>query len=361
MIRFVVPRVQQFGIMDYIASRSGSLDQLAGVLHYEDLPECLSFPSGTYVFLALDQLTPGGIRMVIELQDRLCAAGLPVLNDPRRTLLRYDLLAALHREGINRHGVVRAAGDRKRLRYPVFLREEHRHNGSLTPLLVSPAAVDAAVGRAVLKGHRLEDLLLVEYCDTRDANGLYRKYSAFRVGPAVFVRGMGWGHDWMLKASGFEFSEAMLREERSYAEANPWGDQLRRVFELGGTDFGRIDFAVVDGRVEAWEINLNPTIGPTSRTMKEDWVTVLRQPARDLFHQRFKAALEAIDTPDTGAPLPINLGAVTRRDAVPVVRPDAREGLLVRLARAARPLKPLLDGAARLAAPVVARVARWLR
>jgi hypothetical protein len=361
MIWFVAPKAQQFGILDYVASRSGSLDQLVGVLHYEDLKERTSLPRGTYVFLALDQLTPGGTRMVIELQDRLRAAGQPVLNDPRHTLLRYELLAALHREGLNRHGVVRASGDRSGLRYPVFLREEHRHNGSLTPLLVSPAAVDAAVGRAVIKGHRLEDLLLVEYCDTRDPNGLYRKYSAFVVGPAVFVRGMGWGHDWMLKASGFEFSEAMLLEERAYAEANPWGDQLRRIFELARTDFGRIDFAVVDSRVETWEINLNPTIGPTSRTMKEDWVTVLRQPARDLFHQRFKAALETIDTPTGDAPVPVNLGGATRRDAVPVVRPPAREGLLVQLARAARPLKPLLDGAARLAAPAVARVARWLR
>jgi hypothetical protein len=361
MIRFVVPREQEFGVGDYLATWGSGLAGRVEILHYEALPGLPSLPPGTYIFLGLDQLTPGGTRLVCELQDQLRAAAWPVLNDPRKVLLRFELLSELHRQGLNLHGVARVGSDTGRLRFPLFLRENHRHTGSLSPLLHSPADVERALGRAALMGYRLEELLLVEYFDTADAEGKFRKYSAYVIGPAVIPRGMGLGVDWMLKADANRFSEAMLREEWAYAETNPFEAQLRRIFEVSRTDFGRIDFGVKDGRVETWEINLNPTIGPGRTAKWPEWVVAMRQPTRDLFSVRFQAALEALDTVTASAPVAVTYSAECRRDAEPMVRPRPRAGLLVRLAGAAGPLRPVLNRAARIAAPAVARLKKWLR
>ena len=358
MIRFVVPRAEEFGIGDYLASWGRGVKDRIDILHYEDLPGRRAVPPGTWIFSSLDQLTPGALRLVCELQDQLRAAGMPVLNDPRRVLLRYELLRELQGQGINRHGVSRAHEDATRLRFPVFLRECHHHSGALSPLLHTPADVDQALGRAALKGHRLEDLLLVEYFETADREGRYRKYSAYVVGPAVFPRGLGMGADWMLKAESNQFTEAMLREEHAYATEDPYAAQLRRIFEVSGAEFGRMDFAVKDGRVEAWEINLNPTIGPGRAMQWPDWVVAMRQPTRDLFDRRFREALEAIDTVVSTEPVPVRYSDGCLWEAVPMVRPRPAEAMLVKLFRAAAPLRPVFNRLVRVVAPLVARLTR---
>jgi len=33
---------------------------------------------------------------------------------------------------------------------------------------------------------------------------------------------------------------------------------LRRIFDIAGIDYGRIDYSLRDGAVETWEINTNP-------------------------------------------------------------------------------------------------------
>jgi hypothetical protein len=44
-------------------------------------------------------------------------------------------------------------------------------------------------------------------------------------------------------------------------EDNPHEAWLRRVCELGGVEYGRVDYGMLDGRLQLWEINTNPTIG----------------------------------------------------------------------------------------------------
>ena len=52
--------------------------------------------------------------------------------------------------------------------------------------------------------------------------------------------------------------EHLLDEERAFVAENPHNDQLQEVFELANIQYGRIDYAVVDGRLQVWEINTNP-------------------------------------------------------------------------------------------------------
>jgi hypothetical protein len=363
MIYFVVPRDHAFGMQNYLDRWSRGLGGLLSVLYYEDLPDRSSMPAGTFVFSSLDQLTPGGTRLVCELQALLRAALNPgaVLNDPQTALQRFELLDLLHRQGLNRHRVARASGDLGALRFPVFLREELRHTGSLSPLLCSSAELERALGRAVLQGYRLKELLFVEFCATADPEGCYRKYAAYAVGSAIIPRSLARGRGWMLKHEEVEFGEAMLIEEREYVFANPHEHELRRIFALAGIDYGRIDYALKDGAVETWEINTNPTIGPGHLAVVPQSLTAVRQPAREEFIRRFDAAFAAVDVPTALSSVPVAYSAECRRCAEPLVRQPPAAGALVHVARALRPFRPLLERAVRLASPWISRAARRLQ
>jgi hypothetical protein len=105
----------------------------------------------------------------------------------------------------------------------------------------------------------LSDLLLVEFCDTADAQGVYRKYAAFRVGDAIIARHLFFSHHWHVKSAELQ-DAASLQEERDYVTMNPHSEMLRPIFDLAGIEYGRVDYALHDGRIRVWEINTNPTI-----------------------------------------------------------------------------------------------------
>ena len=71
MIHFVVPADQDFGFADYLAVNGGDLQQRCEIIHYESLPERSRFRTGTYVFSALDQLTPAMRALAAELHATL--------------------------------------------------------------------------------------------------------------------------------------------------------------------------------------------------------------------------------------------------------------------------------------------------
>jgi hypothetical protein len=291
---------------------------------------------------------------------RLAAEGCAVHNDPARTLRRFELLAELRRLGRNEFAAVRATADVRALRYPVFLRAERTHDGALSPLLHSAAEVDAAIGRAVLQGRSLGDLLVVEFCSTADADGRFRKYAAVVVGGRVVPRSLAYGTSWMLKHRASEFTRAMVLEERDYILANPHERELRELFAIAGAEYGRIDYALKDGRVQTWEINLNPTIGRgrrPSRGLVPPELEPIRQEAKAHFYRGFAEALEAIDVPDGGAPVELGIDPAAREAARGA---QAGATLGARALRAVlRPAKPLLQPVAgRLLLPLLGRAAR---
>ena len=356
MIHFVVPRGMEFGLGNYLERMAPEVGRHIAFLNYEDLPGRTRLPAGTYIFSSLDQLTDSGKALVASLQAQLCTCGLLVLNRPERALERLQLLQELERAGLNRHGAIRAAAPLDGIEYPVFLREEFRHTGPLSPLLHSRAEVEAALGRAVLRGHRLAELLVVEFCDT-SAGGRYRKYAAMGVGGAIIPRSLGIGDRWMLKHEELTFTEPDLLEEREYVLANPHEQALREIFQRAGLEYGRIDYGIKDGRVETWEINTNPTVGPGPgfKRVVPEALQGVRQPAREEFNRRMLAAMQSIDLTPPVTEVPIALEPADPRD---LVRPVAREGALVRVARHLGPLRWVLNAAAQVAAPVVGRLAR---
>jgi len=363
VIYFIVPRAHDFGIQDYLHLYAPALSAQLSVLHYEELPNRTSSTSGTYVFSALDQLSAGGMGLAGELSDQLLRpeARSRVINQPGRALLRLELLEDLYRSGLNRHRAVRATGALSDLRFPVFLREEFRHSGNLSPLLHNSAELDGALGRAVLRGFRLTELLVVEFCETADAEGRYDKYAAFVIGSEIIADHRVRGHEWMMKSDQRELNEASLLEERAYVLGNPHEAKLRPIFERAGVEYGRIDYSVKDGTVETWEINLNPTIRRNRRPDSQRIPAALdriKDVARQHFLTRLEAAFLSLDTGEPPVTLRLEYSEQCLRAAAPMIRSAGPGGWLVPVARVLRPVMPLLKRLSRVLQPLVARAAR---
>ena len=360
MIHVVVPRDQDWAFVNYLASHGAGLAGRMHVVHYESLPSQRTFARGTWVFSALDQLGRGMERLARALAERLAAEpGIRLFNDPRRVLLRHELLATLTARGLNDFRVVRAGAPWETLRYPVFVRAERSHGGNISPLLHDAREVRAWLGRAVVQGHDFADLLVAEFHDTASAEGYYRKYAAFIVGDRILPRSLAYGRSWMLKHEHTEFSEALLLEERAYLHDDPHAAQLAEVVRLGGVDYGRIDYAVRDGRVQTWEINLNPTIGRRPGRRRAPFpaeLEPLRDANREFFYRNFNAAWEAYAGPVEGDPVAVSIDAELIRKAGHRRRTSRRSMLMLR--SAARPFKPVLEPVAVRIFPVITALAR---
>ena len=278
--------------------------ELAGseieILHYEQLLSQKRFAPGTYVFSTRDEVSPAMGRFIDALAADLKAwPGATIYNDPHRTLQRFDLHQELWARGRSGFRSRRIADDLSELHFPLFIRSESGHDGALSPLLHSHGEIETWVGRARALGRRRRDLMVVEFCDTADGAGWYRKYAAFCVGGRIVARSLNYGRRWMLKFAGNEFSTAMAEEELEYVRSNPHESELKEIFEIARIDYGRIDYSMKDGRVQPWEINLNPTIGrglkPSSRVIEPE-LRAIREQTKEAFYARFNAAWAAVAT-----------------------------------------------------------------
>jgi hypothetical protein len=361
VIRYVVPAERSRVIREYLELWGKDLASRLEVLPCEELAGRRSLEPGTYVLAALDQMSAAAGRLVADMHRHLSGRdGFRFLNHPTATLRRFELLSELRRLGRNDFRAFRATGDLAELRFPVFLREERAHDGAISPLFHSLKEVEAGIGRALVTGYRLSDLLVIEFLDTADAGGTYRKYAAFVVGGRVIARSLASGRGWMLKFHGTDWTREVAEEELSYVAGNPHAAELAEIFRIAGVQYGRIDYAVKDGRIQTWEINLNPTVGrglrPSSGSVPAD-LEPIRTEVKRTFYGRFREALEAVDLPSGGRPAvpvafdPRAVGEISSH------RPPRRR-ILGPLPRALRPARPLLEP---LAAPVFRALGRMAR
>jgi hypothetical protein len=230
------------------------------LLSYEEAFRLDALPVGSYVFTDLDRLNPEQTERAAILWDALRSSGhgLELLNHPVRSMRRYELLRQLRERGINDFDVCRLT-DRRPLRFPVFIRSENEHLGSVTPLLRSPGELEAAIEKLAADGMSREDKIIVEYRDVADARGLHHRYGAYIIGTRIFAGNLFFSRDWMVKRLQPEFAHGeFLAAEDQYVRTNPHEGMLRPIFTLARIEYGRMDYAMVDGRVQVFEINTNP-------------------------------------------------------------------------------------------------------
>lgn len=231
-------------------------------LPIERWTEATEWPRGVYLFTDTERMTNAQRGCAAWLHARMSERpdAFRVLNHPTDHVTRFALLKKLSQEGKNDFDVHRLDRLPESVRYPLFLRYEDRHIGSLTPLLHSRAEVDDWATRLAAEGEELDRLLAVEFIDTRDREGLYRKYGAFRIGGRIVPRHMFVSTHWEVKIDTNNLAAFRRREEYAYLRENPHADEVMQVFEAAGLEYGRIDYAMKDGRIQVWEINDNPQI-----------------------------------------------------------------------------------------------------
>ncbi len=240
-----------------------------------------------YIFTDVERLDPAETDRALALRERLMAHPdtALILNHPARSMRRYQVLTTLRDSGLNSFGVYRADELPEAPRFPVFVRDENEHGTGFSGLLRSGEQLEAHL--RTLDG-RLEGKVVVEFCDASDASGVVRKYGAFKVAGRIIARQIHFSRDWIVREPDIRTPET-AREELEYVEANPHAEQLREIFDLARIDYGRIDYSVVDGRIQVWEINTNPMI-----LIPKDRQDPLRFAAHDRFGQAFNEALEAL-------------------------------------------------------------------
>jgi hypothetical protein len=271
---------------------------------YDRLPAMPTLPAGTYIFSDLERMNPIQRALATEVWNQLSAAGpnVRLLNHPAQALGRLELLHTLHDSGRNQFNVYPVSETHSPQRFPVFLRCATDHLGSLTKLLTTQEELDSAILAALLHGLRLDDLLIVEYCSAADADGVHHKFAAFCVAGQIIPRHLIFSRDWILKLPDLLDADKLARE-REYFQTNPHEQTLREVFQAAHIDYGRCDYAVINGKIQIWEINTNPVVMLLPKQYQPDHLPVQKE-----FATRIRAAFEAINLPvDPGQQIPLRL------------------------------------------------------
>ena len=247
----------------------------------------------THVFTDADRLPAWRVHEAALLYRSLRRGGINALNDPAQMLGRFGLLRALNRAGINQFDVYRADGLEVPRRWPVFLRLEGNHLAPLTGLLHSKEELGDAVEECVRQGAPRSAMLIIEYAAESVRPGIFRKLSVFRVADRLLGYTCVHDDNWLVKYGKPAIAPAELYdEEYSFVRDNPYGPIMRRVFEIAGIDYGRVDFGLVGGQPQVYEVNSNPHLDfrpKPGRAARRDLTMAL-------FRANYVEAMNAIDT-----------------------------------------------------------------
>ena len=260
------------------------------VMSYDALFRSFSLRGAVYIFTDLDRLNFWDLELAARHYRNIRKAGAPALNDPARFKPRFDLLNDLFESGVNSFRVWRPRSSHLVDRFPVFLRTERAHRGPLGDLLHTPEELATALAAADAAGFPYTDLMIVEYRAAPLRDGLYRKLAIQRIGermvqwPSVHEGG------WKAKSGTLGVAGQELYDEEFHSiRDGAYAQSARPAFDVAEIEYGRADFTTVDGRLEIYEINTNPTIG---RVRKHPFP--VRVESSRLAHEQFAAALAAL-------------------------------------------------------------------
>jgi hypothetical protein len=258
MINYLVTRDGVDTIDYYLESWGRDASRRFNVVFYDELHRSPVMPEGVFVFSDIERLTPSQVQDAAAIYLRASAGASVLLNHPIYSMKRYELLRTLYERGINSFNVYRLTEYRRPGRFPVFLRHENEHGGALTDLLYTQSQLDDAIASALSRGTSRDALLITEFVDT-SSDGIFRKFSAFIVGGQVIPWNIFFSRKWMVNARDL-LDEGGVQEELEFIRGDARCDELKDIFALANIQYGRMDYGLLDGRVQVWEINTNPLI-----------------------------------------------------------------------------------------------------
>lgn len=297
MLYFLVNERHDYTIRWFLEDWGRGIADRVRVIHYRRFLKSKRMRAGSYVFSDIERITPWGLERLEARWHALVGSGrCPILlNDPTRVCKRLPLLNRLHDAGINRFNAypVPAEGRVTPERFPVFVREANSHIGPYDEdLIENQDALDAALERYRTTKRLTQNPVVIEYVDTSDASGLFRKYAAFRIGEHMVPTHMYVNDHWFVKSTNSALSQALVDEEWHYVENNPHAGQLFEIFDMAGIEYGRIDYALLDGRIQVFEINTNPVVMRTGMPAND-----ARVQRKQFVADRLMAAFCALDRP----------------------------------------------------------------
>lgn len=287
-------------MVTYLSSwdHANTVDSLKGeklykLLSYDKAFKSKSLPVGTYIFSDLDRLGTWELELAAILYRVLKRAGAHVLNDPARARTRFSLLKTLHRERINRFEVYRPSLGEWPKRYPVFARRDHFHSGVLTKLIEDEENLRKSLQKICNSGVPDSNVIVVEYAAEPIREGLFRKYAVYRIG-SHFFRDLTVHQDhWVAKRGRPGIAgEELYQEELDTMQSVPFLKTIKKVFKLGNIAYGRVDFGIVNGRPQIYEINTNPRVGFS--LLKHPFPQRIK--SHEIFKENYRAAVKALET-----------------------------------------------------------------
>jgi hypothetical protein len=265
MIHYLVGDRRSFVMRAFLDSWGRELAPRIRIVTYESLIHGRErLPDrGTYIFTnfnTIDAMDLQARTAIRNLHSRLVEenGASQVHNDPARSLRRYDLLRQLRIRGINGFGAWRANDPNATVRLPAFVRHEAEYK--IKPVV----AKDADQYQALLRGIKwmhgsLAGFIAVQFCDTADSAGIYRKYGAFIVGDRIVPRHIYYSRHWHMRSDDLS-DLAMIEEEMNFLQSNPHAYAVRDCARIAGVSYGRFDYGLLDGRPQFWEVNTNPGV-----------------------------------------------------------------------------------------------------
>lgn len=290
MIVYVATPQNLYTLREFIEDNPDRLTNLVRLVSYRKLFSVTSLPKATYIFSDLERLTVPGLQRIAHIWKQL-AAGDPairLINDPLRVKRRYELLRHLHARGINSFNVRRAADVVNGCRFPVFIRREADHAGPTSPLIENEADLEAAIDALAARGAFRDDHIVTEFCGAPDDTGAFVKYGCFRVGDRIMPQNRLVGREWCVKKFEY-FDETVIARDLAYIKSTEHNETVRTVFDIAAVEYGRVDYSIVNGRLEFYELNTNPH--NSYREMDEI------PESRDYFTPLFIDAMLALDCP----------------------------------------------------------------
>jgi hypothetical protein len=200
-------------------------------------------------------------------EQRCTGFGLPVVHGVARCDATHSYFLQTWRE----HGIP-CAGCRRFARfgdlglaYPLILRRDGVHMGQDVHLVRTPEEARrliesrlcdlVALPRREGPKGRLD--LAVEFVDTADECGLYRKWRSYVIGGRVLPRMLNVSRHWLVNFGNLIEDEAAVAEDRAFVHGGePQPDLVRRAARLTGSDVVALDYGRRrDGSYVFWEAN----------------------------------------------------------------------------------------------------------
>jgi hypothetical protein len=263
MLLFITAAGHSYTVKSLVERAFGAETPHCQVTTYDDLFQGTNTLSATHIFTDLERLYDWELALAADLYRSIREVGLPCLNDPARTMCRYQLLRELHAAGINPFTAYRADDRPQPVRFPVFLRSEAGHR-SIDPYLIpDQPALDLRLRMLRDSGTPLRGLIVVEYASEPTSPGVWGRYQTWRLGDAVLVGNGVWEDKWEVRYGTYGLAtERRCEEERAAVDSNCFAEQLKPAFQIAGVEWGRADHATFKGREIVYEVNTNPNVAP---------------------------------------------------------------------------------------------------